>query len=68
MPEYMINPSDIMIKFTAPEDQVVRVTDRVTEKVTEKLQKRLQIGSNKSSICCIEIQVILQLPWHTKWA
>lgn len=32
MPEYTINPSDIMIKFTAPEDRVVRVTEKVTGK------------------------------------
>lgn len=35
-PEYTINPGDIMIKFTAPEDRIVRtfygrVTDRVTD-------------------------------------
>lgn len=36
-PEYTINPGDIMIKFMAPEDRVVRsTTSRVTEKVTEK--------------------------------
>ena len=37
-PEYTINPGDIMIKFTAPEDRVIRsVTGRVTEKVTDKV-------------------------------
>jgi len=40
LPEYTINPGDIMIKFTAPEDRVIRsgirkVTERVTERVTE---------------------------------
>lgn len=39
----MINPSDIMIKFTAPEDQVVRVTDRVTEKVTDREQQVINL-------------------------
>ncbi len=26
-----------MIKFTAPEDRIFRVTDKVTEKVTDKV-------------------------------
>lgn len=43
MPEYMINPSDIMIKFTAPEDQVVRVTEKVTEKVTDREQQVINL-------------------------
>ena len=39
MPEYTINPGDIMIKFTAPENYVAKVTDRVTEKVTDREQQ-----------------------------
>ena len=44
-PVYTINPSDIMIEFTAPEDRVIRsvtckVTDRVTEKVTDNLDEK----------------------------
>lgn len=31
-PEYTINPGDIMIKFTAPEDRIIQVTDKVTDK------------------------------------
>lgn len=48
-PIYTINPGDIMIAFTAPEDRVIRsvtrkVTDRVTEKVTDNLdEKSIQI-------------------------
>ena len=39
-PEYTIHPGDIMIKFTAPEERVIRsrsvkVTEGVTERVTE---------------------------------
>ncbi len=35
-PEFTVHPQDIMIKFSAPEDRVVRTsTDRVTERVTE---------------------------------
>ena len=36
--EFTVHPQDIMIKFSAPEDRVVRTsTDRVTEKVTERV-------------------------------
>lgn len=42
---YTINPSDIMIEFTAPEDRVIRsvthkATDRVTDKVTDNLDEK----------------------------
>ena len=42
LPEYTIHPGDIMIRFSAAEDRIVRtsinrVTERVTEKVTEKV-------------------------------
>nr|WP_304058428.1 ATP-binding protein [Enterocloster clostridioformis] len=37
-PEYTINPGDIMIKFTASEDRVIRIgPQRVTAKVTAKV-------------------------------
>ena len=48
-PVYTINPGDIMIEFTAPEDRIIRsvtrkVTDGVTEKVTDRLdEKSIQI-------------------------
>ena len=31
MHEYIVHPGDIMIKFTAPEDRIIRVTDKVTD-------------------------------------
>ena len=34
MPEYTVHPGDIMIKFSGPEDRIVRVTDKVTNRVT----------------------------------
>ena len=41
-PEYTINPGDIMIKFTAPEDRVIHsVTGRVAEKVTDTLDENI---------------------------
>lgn len=39
-PTFTINPSDIMIKFRAPKDRVVRVTEKVTDRVTEKVTDR----------------------------
>lgn len=41
-PEYTINPGDIMIKFTAPEDRVIRVTERVTVRVTDEVTDKEQ--------------------------
>ena len=47
-PEYTINPGDIMIRFTATEDRVIRsVTSRVTEKVTDKVTDTLDETSLK---------------------
>ncbi|HIV79527.1 MAG TPA: putative DNA binding domain-containing protein [Candidatus Avanaerovorax faecigallinarum] len=47
-PEYTIDPGDIMIKFTAPEERVVRsVTSRVTENVTDKVTDTLDETSLK---------------------
>ena len=37
MPEYTANLGDIMIKFTGPEDRIVRVTDRLSDKLSDKL-------------------------------
>lgn len=44
-PEYTINPNDIMIEFRAPEDLVIRVTDKEIDKVTDKEQKLLSLLS-----------------------
>lgn len=42
-PEYTINPGDIMIKFAAPKDWIVKVADRVTDRVTENEKKILEL-------------------------
>lgn len=42
-PEYVVNPADIMVKFTAPADRVIYSGKRVTEKVTEKESEVLQL-------------------------
>lgn len=37
-PEYTIHPEDIMIKFTAPEERVIRIAQqRLQNKVTDKV-------------------------------
>ena len=42
LPEYTINPGDIMIKFTALEDRLIRsTTQKVGEKVGKKVGKKL---------------------------
>lgn len=47
-PEFTVHPQDIMIKFSAPEDRVVRTsTDRVTEKVTERVTERVTETENQ---------------------
>lgn len=35
LPEYTIHPSDIMIKFTAPEDRIVRMPKRASESLAD---------------------------------
>ena len=51
LPEYTIHPGDIMIKFTAPEDRIVRLnkqftdnlSDNFSDKLTDKEQKTLEL-------------------------
>jgi len=52
-PKYTINPSDIMVKFTAPEEQVVQKFDGVTDGVTDaeiKVLKELKMDPGYSYI------------------
>ena len=47
-PEFTVHPQDIMIKFSAPEDRIVRTsTDRVTEKVTDRVTERVTEAENQ---------------------
>ncbi len=47
-PEFTVHPQDIMIKFSAPEDRVVRTsTDRVPEKVTERVTEKVTETENQ---------------------
>ncbi|MBP5255409.1 MAG: hypothetical protein J6Z23_08540, partial [Lachnospiraceae bacterium] len=41
MPEYTIHPGNIMIRFTGPEDRIVRVSGRLSEKLSDKLSDKL---------------------------
>ena len=43
MPEFTVNPGDIMVKFTAPKERIVRGPDGVTEKVTEKEKEVIEL-------------------------
>ena len=40
MLEHTVHPGEIMIKFTGPEDRIIRVTDNVTDKVTDNVTDR----------------------------
>lgn len=37
MPEFTVNPSDILVKFTAPEDRVVHGPSMVRDGVTDEM-------------------------------
>lgn len=40
MPEYTVHPGDIMIKFTGPEDRIVRVNNKVNDRVNVHVNDR----------------------------
>jgi len=44
IPEFTVNPSDIMVKFKAPEDRIVHGAERVTEGVTEGVTEKVTDG------------------------
>lgn len=46
-PEYIINPGDIMVKFTAPADRVIFSGRRVTEKVTVRVTEKVTVKENE---------------------
>lgn len=43
MPEYTVHPGDIMIKFTGPEDRIIRVSNGVTDKVSDREKQLLML-------------------------
>ena len=50
MPEYTVNPGDIMIKFTGPKDRIIRVSDRVNEGVNVHVNDRHPLFSKFSTL------------------
>ena len=59
MPEYTVNPGDIMIKFTGPEDHIIRVTDRLSDQLSEKLSDKL---SDKEKLT---LELLVEDPGYT---
>lgn len=47
LPEYMIHPGDIMVKFIAPENRTVRQNNRVTDRVTDKVNDKISSNEYK---------------------
>ena len=41
MPEYTVHPGDIMIKFSGPEDRIIRKSNGLSEKLSESLSEKL---------------------------
>lgn len=41
LPEYTVHPGDIMIKFTGPEDRIIRVSNRVTDGVPDRVPDKV---------------------------
>lgn len=58
-PEYMVNSGDIMIKFTGPEDRIIRVSGRLSEKLSEKLSDKLSEKEQKT------LELLLEDPGYT---
>lgn len=59
MPEYTVNPGDIMIKFTGPENRIIRVTDRLSDQLSEKLSDKL---SDKEKLT---LELLVEDPGYT---
>lgn len=65
IPEFTVNPSDIMVKFTAPEDRIVHGIERVTEKVTDGERAILQLLEIDLGYTYTAMSVILKLSRKT---
>ena len=59
MPEYTVNPGDIMIKFTGPKDRIIRVTNRLSDQLSEKLSDKL---SDKEKLT---LELLVEDPGYT---
>lgn len=58
-PEYTINPEDIMIKFTGPEDRIVRMSGQLSDKLSDKLSDNLSDKEQKT------LELLLEDPGYT---
>ena len=59
LPEYTIHPGDIMIKFTAPEDRVVRLNKQFTDNLSDNLSDKLSDKEQKT------LELLLEDPGYT---
>ena len=59
MPEYTVNSGDIMIKFTGPEDRIIRVSGGLSEKLSEKLSDKLSEKEQKT------LELLIEDPGYT---
>lgn len=59
MPEYTIHPGDIMIKFTAPEDRIVRRAEDLSDKFSDKLSEKLSDKEQRT------LELLLEDPGYT---
>ena len=59
LPEYTIHPGDIMIKFTAPEDRVVRLNKQFTDNLSDNFSDKLTDKEQKT------IELLLEDPGYT---
>ena len=59
MPEYTVNSGDIMIKFTGPEDRIIRVSGGLSEKLSDKLSDKLSEKEQKT------LELLIEDPGYT---
>lgn len=65
-PEYTVHPGDIMIKFTASEDRIIRIADKkVNEKVNENEQKLLSLLFEDPGYTVTQLSHILKVSRKT---
>lgn len=60
MPEYTVHPGDIMIKFTGPEDRIVRVSDKVPDRVSDKVPEKVSDRENAV------LKLLIEDPGYTR--
>lgn len=63
LPEYDIHPGDIMVKFAAPADRIVRPTAWVTDKVNDQVNEKVndQVNEKEKTI----LKLLIEDPGYT---